>query len=403
MSKPWTANELFSTVNKALADYDQDSLNDTLTSEKIDNSNLITAIDERVQGNVLEMAEMIKSHFLNNLNHEVRTPLNTIVGFTRLLKDDCTKHEHFEYLQNINRSTNDLLFLFDELLELTQNEASSYTVDMTRLNLNEFLSSLKLKYECQAKAKGLNFVFLMPEALPQFIYADKGKMYIILKNLLENAIKFTEQGSVVFSLTMRNHKCGESVDLSFRVNDTGIGLPKDHEGKLFVPFANFSNRDYNEKGGVGIGLSIVKSYVNKLGGSINFKSGSGGTVFLVDLPAVALSLKENVETKVNCPSNLEALLDGEFLNSLKADPEYKAEFITLKNECLSYLESLIDDLLVNDIQLLLALLESFLQKRPIESLKIWHRGSKAALREYNMETLAESIKSLHSILRVFPL
>lgn len=401
MSKPWTANDLFLTVNKAMNDFEQDSLNETASQFDGDNSALIENLDQRVQGNVLEMADMIKSHFLNNLNHEVRTPLNTIVGFTRLLKDDCQNRTHYDYLKSIDRSANDLLFLFDELLELTQNEASSYTVEMTEIKLDEFLAALKQKYESQAQAKGLEFIFSVPNSLPKIIYADKGKIYIILKNLLENAVKFTDKGSVTLSLATKTSDNNEFIELSFRVKDTGIGLPKNHEGKLFVPFSNFSERDFNEKGGVGVGLSIVKSYVQKLDGSLNFKSTGNGTDFFVKIPNVALCLKAGYEARTVCPEVLEALFEKEFLDLLKSDSELKESFNKFKSESLNHIENLLSDLVINEIHTVLELVEDFSSKWSIEALHNWCKDSKSFLSEYNMDSLEKSLRNLYNALTSF--
>ena len=401
MSKPWTANDLFVTVNKALSDFEQDSLNETASQLEGDNSTLIETLDQRVQGNVLEMADMIKSHFLNNLNHEVRTPLNTIVGFTRLLKDECQNRKSYEYLKSIDRSANDLLFLFDELLELTQSEASSYTVEMTEIKLSEFLATLRQKYESQANAKGLNFIFTVPPTLPKVIYADKGKIYIILKNLLENAVKFTDKGTVSFTLATKTDESGELIDLSFRVKDTGIGLPKDHQGKLFVPFSKFSDRDYNEKGGVGVGLSIVKSYVNKLQGHINFTSSSDGTEFVVKIPNLSLCLKGGYEARTVCPEVLDGLFEQSFMNSLKSDSLLRESFKGFKKETLKHLEPLLDDLIINEIHIVLQLVEEFSIKYSIDALQEWSKDSKLYLSEYNMESLEKSLRHLHNALKSF--
>jgi signal transduction histidine kinase/CheY-like chemotaxis protein len=236
-------------------------------------------------------ANQAKSRFLANMSHELRTPLNAILGFTQLMcRDVSLAKEQQENIKIINRSGEHLLKLINDILEMSKIEVGRVTVNNNNFDLSLFLKSLEEMLSLKAKAKNLELIFEKASGLHQYIEADEGKLRQILINLLGNALKFTESGSVILRISSQQAEPkkpafldSDSYYLHFEVEDTGPGISNQEIDKLFTPFEQTEvGRQARE--GTGLGLSISQKFVELMGGEITVESTLGrGTIFKFDV------------------------------------------------------------------------------------------------------------------------
>jgi signal transduction histidine kinase len=228
-----------------------------------------------------EESDKLKSAFLANMNHEIRTPMNNIIGFISLLEDpDLTSETKNEYMNVIKKSGERLLNTICRIIDLSKIESGQTQVCMDDLNLIEFLDSLYTSFKQKVEAKGLtlNRVFRVSEE-QAFIKTDRNKLYTIMFNLIENALKYTKSGYVEYG-------CSIEADLvQFYVKDSGIGIS---ECKRKIIFSSFVQADVSRSRsyeGSGLGLSISKAYIEMLGGKIWVNSKENvGSIFSFHIP-----------------------------------------------------------------------------------------------------------------------
>jgi PAS domain S-box-containing protein len=238
-----------------------------------------------------EVANRAKTEFLTNMSHELRTPLNAILGFSQLMERDASLNgKQQESLAIINRSGEHLLNLINDVLEMSKIEAGRTTVAPKPFSLLRLLQLLQEMFQVRAEAKQLQLKFELAPDLPEYINTDEGKLRQVSINLLGNAVKFTETGSVTLRVGVKSsgvQGCrGElptTVHLNFEVEDTGRGIPTEDRDKLFEPFVQTSTSNHNE-GGTGLGLAISHRFVQLMGGELSFVSNVGrGSTFRFDI------------------------------------------------------------------------------------------------------------------------
>ena len=234
-----------------------------------------------------EVANQAKSQFLASISHELRTPLNAILGFTQVMSDDNAFNRQYQnYLNIINRSGEHLLALINNVLEMSKIESGQMTLNETEFDLHGLLSSLVELFQFKADAKGLQLIFERDPEVPQSVKADEGKLRQVLINLLGNAIKFTQQGSVTLRSRFQqpaDRDRAATPALLFEVEDTGSGIaPKDLDS-VFDPFVQTKVGQQQE--GSGLGLSISQQFVQLMGGTLSIASHlNQGSIFKFDLP-----------------------------------------------------------------------------------------------------------------------
>ncbi|MGQ1910724.1 ATP-binding protein [Marinifilum sp. RC60d5] len=228
-----------------------------------------------------EESDRLKSAFLANMSHEIRTPMNGILGFAELLKDpDLTGDKQVEYIDIIEESGVRMLNLINDIVDISKIEAGLIEVFKTNININESIDYIYSFFKPEAEAKDLEFILNVPEKSDLiFINTDKEKLYAILTNLVKNAIKYTNKGSIEIGFI------NKSKNIEFYIKDTGIGIPEERQKSVFDRFiqADTSNKIMQE--GAGLGLAITKSFVEVLDGAIWLESKEGeGTTFYFSLP-----------------------------------------------------------------------------------------------------------------------
>ena len=247
---------------------------------------LLLAQAQLVQNsNELEASSRYKSEFLANMSHELRTPLNSALILAKLLadnKDANLSEEQVKYAQAIHSSNNDLLALINDILDLSRIEAGHVELTDENVAVSSVLQRLKDTFQPLAEQKGLGLVLQADADAPAQLVTDSQRLQQILKNLLANAVKFTEHGSV--TLSVRGTSSGR---IQFTVTDTGIGIPQAQTEVIFEAFRQADGSTRRRYGGTGLGLSISRDLAARMGGNISVVSEPGrGSSFTLELPLI---------------------------------------------------------------------------------------------------------------------
>jgi PAS domain S-box-containing protein len=227
-----------------------------------------------------EEATRTKSDFLANMSHEIRTPMNAVIGMAHLaLKTELTPKQQ-DYLSKIQSAANSLLGIINDILDFSKIEAGKLDMETVEFDLLETMDNVANVITVKAQEReNLEVLFYLDSQVPNFLVGDSLRLNQILVNLGNNAVKFTEEGEIVLSVTV-NEKSDDNVTLQFSVRDTGIGMTAEQQGKLFQAFSQADTSTTRKYGGTGLGLTISKRLVNMMGGEIWIESESGqGTTF----------------------------------------------------------------------------------------------------------------------------
>ncbi len=219
-----------------------------------------------------ESAAVARSRFLANMSHEIRTPMNGIMGLAKLLENTAVNEKQQKYLSAIITSSDTLLAIINDILDISKVNAGKMEVGLKEFNLNFLLKSLLSVFEEKAKTKGLKMIYKSDDNLPSKNYlGDAVRLNQILYNLMGNALKFTHQGEVTLSIRVIEVQ-DEKIKIAFSVKDTGIGIPYEKQEIIFNPFVQVNDESTRQFGGVGLGLSIVKQMVELLKGQLTLVS-----------------------------------------------------------------------------------------------------------------------------------
>ncbi len=228
---------------------------------------------------IAEAASTAKSRFVTGMSHELRTPLNSILGYAQILQKDQGMPAHrLEAVSVIRRSGDHLLSLIDGLLDIARIEAGRLRLDRSELQFADFLDQIERMFRLQAEQKGLRFKYEVSGRLPQAVHADAKRLRQILMNLVGNAVKFTDSGSVTLRVAYRRELA------YFDIEDTGPGIAPEDMERIFLPFERGGSEGRNAEGGTGLGLTITRLLIDLMGGDIVARSEPGkGSVFSVRL------------------------------------------------------------------------------------------------------------------------
>ncbi|ODH03206.1 hybrid sensor histidine kinase/response regulator [Nostoc sp. KVJ20] len=256
----------------------------------------------------LALSSKYKSEFLANMSHELRTPLNSLLILAKLLTDNIDRNltaKQVEYSQTIYSAGTDLLTLINDILDLAKIESGTMSIDMTQMPLGELGDVIERNFRQIAQSKGLAFAIEFAPELPNTIYSDIKRIQQVLKNLLSNAFKFTEQGEVRLRIAVaklgwsNDHQTLNSAQMviAFSVSDTGIGIPPEKQKVIFEAFQQADGSTSRKYGGTGLGLSISREIARLFGGEIKLISQPGeGSTFTFYLPQFSAESRSALPT-----------------------------------------------------------------------------------------------------------
>lgn len=266
----------------------------------------------------LEVSSKYKSEFLANMSHELRTPLNSLLILSKDLthnKDGNLDEEQIESAEIINKCGNDLLELINEILDLSKVEAGKMNLNISDVNIKDIVNSMSRNFKKLTEDKGIGFETEVDSQLPKTFKTDQQRLEQIIKNLVSNAIKFTDKGKVSI---LFKHK--EPENLSIQVKDTGIGIPEDKLEAVFEAFQQADGSTSRKYGGTGLGLSISRELTKLLGGTISVESEyNKGSTFTLTVPIVfdeteKKSDTQEIQPKTDVTKTVDQKVDEQYIN-----------------------------------------------------------------------------------------
>jgi PAS domain S-box-containing protein len=236
-----------------------------------------------------EKAINVKNIFLANMSHELRTPVVGIKGFAELLKATELTQQQTELLTIISSSVEKLLILVDNILDSIKIEAEGLAISSEPFNLSQLIGQITSTQEHKVIQKGLIYKSKIPDDLPTFLLGDPVRIKQILINIFDNAIKFTESGTITFTISKKK-KGKDKVVISFSLEDTGCGITKEKQDRIFEQFFQIEESMNRLFDGSGLGLSVCHHLAKMMGGNIHFESQKGvGSKFSLQLPSTLLA------------------------------------------------------------------------------------------------------------------
>ncbi|OJA04191.1 ATP-binding protein [Halomonas sp. QHL1] len=299
---PSNATELhhLSSHINALAEHFQQAQRDMQTQIEQATSELQESMETIEEQNIkLDLAHRsalranaVKSEFLANMSHEIRTPLNGIIGFCRLLGRSSMDTRQQEWLQHVHRACDNLLMLVNDVLDFSKLEANRLTLEEADIDIVALVDEVVGLHAPEAQRKQLHLVAMVYDDVPTPLTGDPLRIHQVLNNLIGNALKFTHEGDVIVRVMLDNLE-GQHVVLNLSVSDTGIGLSDAHQEALFSAFSQAEPSHSRQFGGSGLGLTICRQLIERMGGEIEVESELGkGTTFSFTLPMLAHKANE---------------------------------------------------------------------------------------------------------------
>jgi PAS domain S-box-containing protein len=309
-----------------------------------------------------EEALVMKDRFVANISHELRTPMNAIIGFSDLLLKTKLNEEQREYLQAIHIAGDNLTSMINDVLDLAKIEAGKIEFEAKPFMVRNVMSNTHRLLSQNATQSRLSFEWKCDPEVPSYVLGDELRLTQILINLVGNAVKFTEKGFVHFSCRIKS-ETDESIELEFLVEDSGIGIAAEKMNVIFDPFIQGSAESTRKFGGTGLGLSIVRDLAELQGGSVSVESAEGiGSAFTVVLPMKKVSMEviqqvEKALQPVESPGNVHVLLvedqplNQQLAKKLISDFGFTAEIAFNGKSAVDHLRMETFDIVLMDLQM----------------------------------------------------
>ncbi|MEA1953048.1 MAG: response regulator [Campylobacterota bacterium] len=293
--KPMEFNQLYTTLhdvckichNIKLTESQNDEM-DTLNQAL---HQTITQLQQSVETE--RNSSKLKDEFFANMSHEIRTPMNAVMGLSHILLDTELNKKQYDYVSKIKKSSNLLLEIINDILDFSKIEAGKLDIEYIEFNINDILDNVSNIVNFKANEKGIELIFDIDKNVSSHVNGDSLRLSQVLINLMNNAIKFTEQGEIILKVTQLPNKAEKSI-LEFRVIDTGIGITPEQIDKLFQTFGQADDSTSRKYGGSGLGLTISKQLVEMMGGTIKIESEIGvGSQFIFTIQTEQQKEKRN--------------------------------------------------------------------------------------------------------------
>ena len=284
---------------------------------EVANSRLKQVIEHaRQSARDADHANHAKSDFMATMSHEIRTPLNGVIGFIDMLAETPLNTEQRDFVDTLQVSSEALLFLISDILDFSKIESGRLDLDMHALNLNDLLHETLRLFQADAASKKIDLLHEFDDALPEVIIGDEKRIRQILINLLGNAFKFTNKGSVVLKASvLDNGEHSSQSHLEFEIRDTGIGIDSNEIDTIFEPFSQADSSTTRRFGGTGLGLSISRRLASAMNGQLSVKSQLGsGSSFFFDF-IVNIHREKVLSSEASSESNLSLTKNDGTVNS----------------------------------------------------------------------------------------
>lgn len=332
------------------------------TTAQVRNESVINSQILELKNEYLQEKEAFKNAFIANFSHELRDPLTGILTFSDILKKTHLNDEQLNYLRVIDSSSTYLKQLIEDILDISKIEAGKLDLVISPFNIKQLLEDIQSVFAIKAQQKGLELITNFNDNLPEIVGGDALRLRQVISNLLENAIKFTEEGTVTFNASL-NQIRAQKASIHFQVKDTGIGIPEDKLEDIFTSFTQLNNSQAYK--GAGLGLAIAKHLVSLTHSKISVDStvGEGSTFstninFILDKNQVLKSKKKDVLTAPKSNKKFSILLveDSEItqlsiLKILASRGNYFLDIVTKGEDVIPRIESSEFDLILMDIKL----------------------------------------------------
>jgi len=265
---------------------DDEKIKEDLTKEKIEALEALEESQKALEDAVIraESADRAKSDFLAHMSHEIRTPINAVLGMNELISRESTERNVLEYSASVADAGQSLLTLINDILDFSKIEAGKMEIVPSDYELTDLIREVNNMIAIRCKSKGLEYIVKNNPNIPRKLFGDEVRIRQIMVNLLNNALKYTDSGSVTLSLDYEEKEVGTIV-LIISAIDTGIGIKEENLSLLFESFKRIDLEQNRKREGTGLGLNITKSFVELMGGSVDVKSVYGlGSTFTVRIP-----------------------------------------------------------------------------------------------------------------------